>query len=78
MTHSCVPQPCAPQPCAPHPTCSSPQPQPCAPHEAYCQSQNSDHSCGYSDCGGDHSTASIGIDLDVHVTLDFVHDCGFA
>jgi hypothetical protein len=75
MTQHCAPQPCAPQPCAPQPTCSSPAPQPCAPHEAYCQSQHSDQSCGYSDCGGGHPTASIGIDLDVHVALDFVHDC---
>ena len=70
MTHSCAPQPCAPQP-----TCSSPQPQPCAPHEAYCQSQHSDHSCGYGDCDGGHPSASISVDLDVNVALDFGHDC---
>jgi hypothetical protein len=69
MTH-----PCAPQPCAPQPTCSSPTPQPCAPHEVYCQSQHGDQSCGNSGCDGGHPSASISLDVDVHVALDCGHD----
>ena len=74
-------QHCAPSPCAPQPTCSSPPPQhcsptpePCTPHDTWCQSQS--QSCGdYSGCEG-HSGVSIGLDLEVHATLDFGHDCG--
>jgi hypothetical protein len=61
-------------PCAPQPTCSSPAPQPCTPHETWCQSQP--HPCGdYSGCDGGHPSLSIGVDLDLHVALDFGPDC---
>jgi hypothetical protein len=66
MTQHCAPQPsCAPPPCAPHP-------EPCD-HQAYCQSQPCDHSCGPGDCG--HPGLVLNVDLDVHVALDFGHDC---
>jgi hypothetical protein len=71
----------APQPCAPHPTCPtpaphpcSPTPEPCTPHETYCQSQA--HPCDHGGCDAGHPSAFIGVDLDVHVALDFGHDCG--